>query len=366
MRRTPLYEEHISAGARMVDFAGWEMPIQYQGIIDEHMAVRNAAGIFDVSHMGDVLISGPTAKDLLLRLLTNDISKLPVSKAIYAHFLNEEGKIMDDTIVYRLGEEEYLLIPNASTTETILDWIGRHRTDQTVVDVSSRVACIALQGPASVRILQMLTEDDVSSIGHFACRAIDLGLPSGDLMWGAKVLAARTGYTGEDGYELMLDSSLSVGVWRRLLLEGKQDGIIPAGLGCRDTLRLEMGYLLSGTDFDGSQSSVQTGPSWVIKWDHDFIGREALKADSERKDLPRLVCIELRARGIPRHGYPIEFEGEQVGHITSGTFSPSLKRGVSMGYLPPELAREGQSVDVVIRNERVPAEVIRPPFLKKR
>ncbi|MCE5296113.1 MAG: glycine cleavage system aminomethyltransferase GcvT [Euryarchaeota archaeon] len=366
MRRTPLYEEHVSAGARMVDFAGWEMPIQYQGIIDEHMAVRNAAGIFDVSHMGDVLISGPTAKDLLLKLLTNDISKLPVSKAIYAHFLNEQGKIMDDTIVYRLGEEEYLLIPNASTTGTILDWIGRHRTDQTVVDVSSRVACIALQGPASVRILQTLTEDDVSSIGHFTCRAIDLGLPSGDLMWGGKVLAARTGYTGEDGFELMLDASLAASVWRRILSEGRQDGVVPAGLGCRDTLRLEMGYLLSGTDFDGTQSSVQTGPSWVVKWDHDFIGRDALKADSERKDLPKLVCIELRARGIPRHGYPIEFEGKAVGHITSGTFSPSLKRGISMGYLPPELAREGQALDVVIRQERVPAEVIRAPFLKKR
>jgi len=366
MRRTPLYDEHVAAGARMVEFAGWEMPIQYQGIIDEHMAVRTAAGLFDVSHMGDVLISGPTAKDLLLKLLTNDVSKLPISKAIYAHILNENGKIIDDTIVYRLGEDEYLLIPNAATTETVLRWIERHRTGQKVTDVSSRVACIALQGPASVRVLQKLTAEDVGSIPHFTCRPLDLGLgTSNDLIWGGRTLAARTGYTGEDGYELMLDAALAPRLWRKLLAEGGSDGVVPAGLGCRDTLRLEMGYLLSGTDFDGSQSSMQTGPSWVVKWDHDFIGKKALQADLENKELPRLACIELTAKGIPRHGYLVESDGRAVGRITSGTYSPSLKKGIAMGYLPPEMAKEGLALDVVIRQERVPARVIKPPFLKR-
>lgn len=366
MRRTPLYEEHLASGARMVDFAGWEMPIQYQGIIDEHLAIRSRAGIFDVSHMGDVLISGPNAKDLLLRLLTNDISKLPVWKALYSHILNERGKIIDDTIVYRLGEEEYLLIPNAATTDRVVEWIEEHRSSEVVENISSRVACIALQGPMAVNILQRLTSEDVPSIYHFTCRFLDLGTKvSGDVIWNGKALVARTGYTGEDGFEIMLDSSLAVEVWRKLLSAGRQDGLVPAGLGARDTLRLEMGYLLSGTDFDGSQSSVQTGPSWVIKWDHDFIGREALRADAANGSLPRLACIQLESKGIPRHGYYIMHDGKVVGHVTSGTFSPSLRRGIAMGYLPPELAKEGQEVGIAIRNERVPAKVVRPPFLKR-
>jgi len=366
MKRTPLYEEHVAAGARMVEFAGWEMPIQYQGIIDEHLAVRSAAGMFDVSHMGDVLISGPHAEDLLLRLLTNDVRGLEFGKGIYSHILNEAGMILDDTIVYRLGQDEYLMVPNASTTEMIVEWMFEHRTDQLVQNVSDRIACIALQGPKAAEIAGLLCKD-IPSIKHFHCMLVDLPFTkrSSAFMWGGKALVSRTGYTGEDGFELMFDASLAAEVWRRIIDIGRPMGLALAGLGARDTLRLEMGYLLSGTDFDGHQSTVQTGPEFVLKWDHDFIGREALRAMSRVADLSRLTCFELEEKGIPRHGYVLEHEGKIVGHVTSGTFSPSMHIGIGMGYLPPRLTSPGSEIDVVIRGSRLKARVVRPPFYKR-
>ncbi|OPY33419.1 MAG: putative aminomethyltransferase [Methanomassiliicoccales archaeon PtaU1.Bin124] len=365
MLRTPLFEEHIAAGARMVEFAGWEMPIQYQGIIDEHLAVRSSAGLFDVSHMGDVLIKGKNAESLLLKLLTNDIRGLEIGKGIYAHILNEDGMIMDDTIVYRLGEEEYLLVPNASTTPKIVSWIQRHRTDQTITDISSQVACLALQGPKASAIGKWLN-GEMSLIKRFHCRFLELPLASAQgMVWEGKALVARTGYTGEDGFEIMLDGRMAAQLWRLLLQTGKQNGLVPVGLGARDTLRLEMGYLLSGTDFDGSQCSVQTGPDFVVKWEHDFIGKEAMRKLASRPDLPRLACFELLEKGIPRHGYVLEKDGKPVGSVTSGTFSPSLHKGIGMGYLPPALTRPGTSLDVVIRGTRVKATVVLPPFLKR-
>jgi aminomethyltransferase len=350
----------------MVDFAGWEMPIQYQGIMEEHLKVRSAAGIFDVSHMGDIIIKGSGARDLLLCLLTNDVGDLPIWKAIYAHILNELGKIIDDTIVYRLAEEEYLLVPNASTTPKVLDWIMRNRDGQEVLNISSKVASIALQGPMSVQILQKMTRENISDLAHFNCQFIDLNVgtkaPHG--MWRGRVLVARTGYTGEDGFELMFDNVLAMDIWNKLLRVGGEN-IQPIGLGARDTLRLEMGYLLSGTDFDGSQSSLQTGPKWVVKWDHDFIGKKALQ-DERNGNLDMLTSIELLEKGIPRHGYRIEKDGKEVGHVTSGTFSPSLRKGIALGYLPPELNVPGKQLDVVIRDVPVKAMVTKLPFYRRK
>lgn len=351
----------------MVDFAGWEMPIQYQGIMEEHLKVRSAAGIFDVSHMGDVIIKGPGARDLLRNLLTNDVSGLPIWKAIYAHILNESGKIIDDTIVYRLAEEEYLLVPNASTTPKVLEWIIGNSDGQEVVNLSDKVASIALQGPRSFQILQKMTRENISDLAHFTCRFIDLNVgakaPHG--IWRGRVLVARTGYTGEDGFELMFDNVLAMDIWNKLLRVGA-DEIQPIGLGARDTLRLEMGYLLSGTDFDGAQSSLQTGPGWVVKWDHEFIGKKALLEERERRDLPRLAGVEILEKGIPRHGYRIERNGKGVGHVTSGTFSPSLRKGIALGYLPPELIVPGEQLDVVIRDAPVNAVVTKLPFYRRK
>jgi aminomethyltransferase len=350
MRKTPLNQSHRDAGGQMIDFAGWEMPVHYGSIVEEHLAVRSAAGIFDVSHMGDILIKGPRARELLSFLLTNNIDGMPIWKGIYAHILNDEGKIIDDTIVYRLGDEEYLLVPNASTTPIVLKWILDHRSDQ-----------------ESQEVLQTICEQDVSSIKHFMCRFVkmELDAPAPKGIWGGRALIARTGYTGEDGFELMFDAALAKEIWGMLLANGRGVGLRPAGLGARDTLRLEMGYLLSGTDFDGRQSSLQTGPGWVVRFDHEFIGKNALLEEMKGDPLPKLVCIELMRRGVPRHGYRVEKEGKDVGYITSGTMSPLLKKGIAMGYILPEHSLPGTQLDVVIRDERVTAQVIKPPFYRR-
>ncbi len=367
MRRTPLYESHLRLGARMIEFAGWQMPVFYSGINEEHLAVRSAAGVFDVSHMGDLIIRGKGSKEFLLKMLTNSIEDVPVGKGVYSHILDEDGHIIDDTIVYRLDLEEYLMVPNAAKVEEVLAWMRSHDPGDHILDISDRVACLAIQGPKAIGIVQRMGRVPLSNIKRFHSSLINMRGVGEDpsLLWGGRVLTARTGYTGEDGLELMLDSTLAQWLWDRLLEEGGRDGLVPAGLGARDTLRLEMGYLLSGTDFDGSQSSLQTGPDWVVRYEHHFIGKRALLEQSKRIDLPRLVCLELMDRGIPRHGYAIDHEGAEVGAVTSGTLSPSLHKGIAMGYVPPDLAKEGTAMGIVIRDQQVPAKVVRAPFYRK-
>ncbi len=388
-----MYDWHVSSGARMIEFGGWEMPLQYTGIADEHINVRKKAGIFDVSHMGDIVIRGEGAEALVGRLLTNDPAGMPVGSGIYGHILNDDGKIIDDTIVYRIQEDSYLLVPNASMTGTVFDWIVRHRNGQEVLDLTDAIACFAVQGPRAEAMMQRLTDLDLSSVNRFrfvmAYLEIDgqpkdfiTGLrPSvladkevgrGSLregVWpggpfGARVMLSRTGYTGEDGFEVICDARAAVSIWNLLIGAGRKDGLLPAGLGARDSLRLEMGYLLSGTDFDGGQSTIQTGPGWVIKWEHDFIGRTALQQDLERK-LPHLTALILDDRGIPRHGYPLLKEGQDVGHLTSGTLSPCLRRGIALGYVRSDLTEPGTEFTVAIRDMRVPAHVVKPPFVRK-
>jgi len=362
MRYTALHQEHVDRGARMIEFAGWEMPVFYSGITEEHLTVRSSVGLFDISHMGDVLVRGDGAEDFLSQLVTNDVCHLPVGKAVYAHILNPEGKILDDTIVYRLAEMEYLLVPNAATTPKIVEWMHAQGPSQEMEDVSSLLSCIAIQGPRSVEVLGKVLGEEATQVKRFHCRS--LPYPSSsvrDGVWPGQVLVSRTGYTGEDGFELLLDNGDAVALWRELLHAGAPYSIRPIGLGARDTLRLEMGYLLSGTDFDGSQSSLQTGPDWVVKWDHEFIGREALLQEREL-ELPRLVGVELLGKGIPRYGYELHMEGELVGRVTSGTLSPSLKKGIALAYLLPRLTAPGTKVEMVIRDAMVPAEVVRTPF----
>ncbi|MCU0861031.1 MAG: glycine cleavage system protein T [Methanomassiliicoccales archaeon] len=395
MLRTPLYEQHVKLGAKMVPFAGWEMPIQYSSIIEEHEAVRKTAGIFDVSHMGDLMVRGEGAKDLLARLFTNNIEDLPVGKGLYGHILDDQGCIIDDAIIYHYDEGAYLMVPNAATKDKVLAWVKAHATGQEIMDLSSRVACIALQGPRAAEILEDLTFADLPSMKRNSAELTELfadpdvteGLfaryqPSGflcdvlermcrpntkgQLGFNETAYLCRTGYTGEDGFEILVENPVAPILWQILLREGAGRGLRPCGLGARDTLRLEMGFLLSGTDFDGAQTTLQTGPQWVLKLEREFIGKQAIVKQREAGDYERLVCLELLEKGVPRHGYEIMVGGEVVGKVTSGTLSPCLKKGIAMGYVRPPHDAEGGLVEIVIRGASVKAKVVRPPFLRGR
>ncbi len=361
--RTALHQQHVSAGAKMVPFAGWEMPILYTGIVEEHRRVRTRTGIFDVSHMGDLLISGTGAKALLEGTLTNDISLAREGKGIYSHILDHDGSIIDDTIVYNLGES-FLMVPNASTKDRVLEWMRSHADDVEVLDLSSQLSCIALQGPCAEEVMKPLA--DLSELKRF--RIVHTTLPLEDSTLpspfpsqdGMNCLIARTGYTGEDGFEIIVSNDAAPALWNKLL---ENERVAPVGLGARDTLRLEKGMLLSGTDFDGSQTSLQTGPSWVVKFDHDFIGRDALESQSRNGEFPVLAGLVMDQKGVPRHGYPVTSSGREVGMVTSGTMSPMLEKGIALAYLPQSLSAPGTELDVVIRDRPHPATVTRLPFL---
>jgi len=374
LKRTPFFRKHVDSGAKMVPFAGWEMPIQYTGIIDEHNAVRTSAGLFDVSHMGDIIIRGPGSHGLLRMALTNNVDLAVPGKGIYSHILNDDGRIIDDTIVYNLGADGYLLVPNASTKDGILAWLnglkGRSGADVEIMDVSSRIACLAIQGPKAVEIAQRITDDNITDIKrfNFATATISDGacgfLPDilTDGKDGTVCFFARTGYTGEDGFEILVEEKGADILWDALVRAGG-DELMLTGLGCRDTLRLEKGMLLSGTDFDGSQTSLETGPPWVVKFDHDFVGRKALEEQKERTDRSVLVALTTDGKNIPRHGYAILANGERIGMITSGTMSPILRTGIALGYVPLPLSSTGTELEIEIRNRPAKATVVKLPFL---
>jgi aminomethyltransferase len=373
MKRTPLFAKHIDAGAKMTAFAGWDMPVQYNGIIEEHNAVRTSAGLFDVSHMGDIIVRGRGAKDLLRKMLTNNIDLAVPGKGIYAHLLRDDGTIIDDTIVYNLGSDVYLLVPNASTKDTILSWLGGHCTDDVdIVDVSSRIACLAIQGPKAAEIAQRITKDDITNVKRFnvafaavngteGCGFLPDILPSGNKK-GIACMFARTGYTGEDGFEILAEEKAAGALWDSLVAAGGNE-LALAGLGCRDTLRLEKGMLLSGTDFDGTQTSLQTGPPWVVKFDHDFVGKKALEAQKEKGGYDVLVGLSTDGKNIPRHGHSILMNGKRIGMVTSGTLSPVLRKGIALGYVPSALSAVGTEAEIEIRGRSAKATVTKLPFL---
>lgn len=379
MRDTPLHEAHAALGARMISFGEWDMPVQYTSIIDEHMAVRRAAGVFDVSHMGAFVVSGRGAGALMDRLSTNDIAGTPASKCVYTHMLDDDGRILDDTIITVLGEDEYFMVPNAATTPKMRKWMENHLRGQTLRDESLELAKIAVQGPAAKDVMARVTSFDLSSLRWFHGAYVrmdkvlsDARPPSTALLKGREALRAgsgvpvfvsRTGYTGEDGFEVFCENRHAVPTWNAILREGKELGLKPVGLGARDTLRLEKALLLSGTDFDGSQSSLQTGPRWVVHWDHDFVGKEALLRQKVSGDYDRLVCMTCEGRGIPRHGYAIRSGSESLGTVTSGTLSPVLRKGIAMGYVPSRRSGIGSEVEIDVRGTSIPAEIVKPPFV---
>ena len=356
LKTTPLHAEHVALGARMVDFAGWHMPVQYAGIIEEHVAVRSSAGIFDVSHMGEFRVSGSGAKAALQGIVTNDLDRIDaVGHALYTVMCAEDGGIIDDLIVYHTGDLEYLIVVNAANLETDWAWFTAHLpADVEAADESGRTALIAVQGPRAIGIVSELAGDGWEAPGRFTIAEATLdGIP---------VLAARTGYTGEDGVELFCHTSQAPAVWRLLLSFPE---ITPCGLGARDTLRLEMGYPLYGSDMDRSVDPVSAGLGWVVpKEKAGFIGHAAIAAVRESGPVRKLVGLTV-SDGVPRHGYPVLHGTSEVGNVASGTFSPTLGHGIATAYVPAALAAEGTALEIEIRRKVVPAVVTRPPFVKE-
>lgn len=358
--RTPLHAEHVGLGARMVPFAGYEMPVQYPtGITAEHQAVRAAAGLFDVSHMGEIEVHGARALEFVQHVTTNDASRLEVGQAQYSTLPKEDGTLLDDLLVYRFPDH-YLLVVNASNRERDHAWMLRFadRFGVELRDRSAEVALLALQGPRAVEILSRLTDAPLGEIAyyHFAEGSVA----------GRPAIISRTGYTGEDGFELYIDAADAVDLWRRLLDAGRPDGLVPAGLGCRDSLRLEMGYALYGNDLDDQHTPLESGLGWITKLDKgDFIGRDVLVRQKEAGVPRRLVGMRITGKGFPRHGYPVLSGGRPVGVVTSGTVAPSLGYGVAMGYVPPELSKPDTALQIDVRGKPVDAVVQRPPFYTK-
>ena len=342
MLRSPLHELHAVRGARLVDFAGWELPLQFEGIITEHRAVRSAAGLFDVSHMGQLFFHGPQAAEFLAWMTTGNLALLAPGECRYCHLLDEQGHIVDDAIAYRLDADELLLVPNAATTTRVEAWLMAHldNFDAMLENRSMELACLALQGPDAPRLLQ----DEVGLVVE-PFRVVRHG----------EMLVSGTGYTGESGYEIIVSAAEASPIWEALL----QRGAVPCGLGARDTLRLERGMLLSGSDFDGSQTPLEAGCEWVIDWEHDFLGRDALIAQRERGEYTQLHGVRLEQRGVPRPGCAVFHTGERIGTLTSGTLSPSLGIGIGLAYLP---LSPGTEVAVEVRGKHLSGRVVRPPF----
>lgn len=358
LKRTPLFDQHVELGGHLVGFAGWEMPLYYSSILEEHMGVRRKAGLFDVSHMGEIILSGKRCEQDLDHLSTNRISGRETGSCTYTHFLDDGGRILDDTIAIRTGEEEFVIVPNASKTAEILHWVSKNvRCD--VMDVSDDVCCLALQGPGSVNVAGAMVPDAISLHSFRGMFSSGKGSFMNNLE-NSSFFISRTGYTGEEGFELFTHSRDAVRIWKEMLSSGASE-TLPAGLGARDSLRLEKGYLLSGTDFDGRQSTLETGYGWVISWDHDFIGRTALEEQKRTGAYSRLICIKVQGRSIPRHGDRFTFDGG-AGTITSGGFSPVLGTPVAMGYAKPVPAVSSK-VSIDVRGRLLEGIVVKPPFV---
>ncbi len=355
LEKTPFFTQFQKLDAKIVDFAGWLMPVQFSGILLEHRAVRSRVGMFDVSHMGRLEVRGKSAFEFVQFVTTNDVSKLEAGQVQYTTICNENGGILDDVTVYAYPGR-YVLVVNASNTVKIRAWLTKHlRQDVELRDITGDVAQLAVQGPESQRVLQGLTAFDLEAIRfyHFG---------TGEVA-GVESMVSRTGYTGEDGFEIYFPAHGADQVWTALLNTGE---VQPCGLGARDLLRLEVNYCLYGNDIDETTTPLEAGLGWLVKLDSDdFIGREALLYQKERGIERKLIGFHLLEKGIPRPGYTIRHDGETVSSVSSGAFSPSLDRGIGTAYLPIEIASQGTKIEVEIRNKKVPAETIKPPFYKE-
>jgi aminomethyltransferase len=356
LKRTPLHEAHRAAGAKFVEFGGWEMPVQYAGIIDEHKTVRTAVGLFDVSHMGEIEIRGPRALEVVQRLTTNDASKLADFQVQYATLCYPHGGIVDDLTVYRFGPEHFFLCVNAANIDKDYAWIVEHAGgDADIRNSSPEIAQLALQGRQAQATLQPLCDLPLEAIRYYWAAKV--------MVMGVEALVSRTGYTGEDGFEIYCPAAHGSTLWGALLDAGAPYGIKPVGLGARDTLRLEMGYALYGNDITAETSPLQAGFSWVVRLNKaEFIGRDALLKERAAGIKRRLVGFEVLERGVARSHYRILAAGHEIGEVTSGTMSPSLNKAIGLGYVPPEYAKPGTVLQIDIRGKPVPAQVTSTPF----
>jgi len=360
LKRTPLHSVYADYGARTIDFGGWDLPVQFEGIQKEHAAVREQAGLFDVSHMGEVSVSGPNALAFLQQVTTNDVAKLENGQCQYSLMCYPNGGVVDDLLVYRFDADRYMLVINASNIDKDIAWLQQHAGEGVLLeDLSDRTALLALQGPHAERILQRLTAAPLGDLKSFRFFA-DINVA------GVKALVSRTGYTGEDGFELYVNASSAVELWKKLLAAGEPDGLMPIGLGARDTLRFEARLPLYGQELSDSISPLEAGLGFFVKLDKgDFIGREPLAAQKEQ-GLPRkLVGIEMIGRGIPRSHYPVFADGKRIGEVTTGTQSPTYKTNVGLALIESSYAPLGTEVDVEIRGQLVRAKVVSTPFYKR-
>lgn len=359
MKNTALTDKHISLGAKMVPFAGYNMPVQYEGINVEHATVRNAVGVFDVSHMGEFILKGENALDLIQRVTSNDASKLHDGKIQYSCLPNEDGGIVDDLLVYRIDEKSYMLVVNASNIEKDWNWIQKFNTANVEMhNISDKTSLLAVQGPKAADALQSLTDIDLASMEYYTFKKGKFGGVD-------NVLVSATGYTGAGGFEIYFDNEHADAMWNAIFAAGAEYGIKPIGLAARDTLRLEMGFCLYGNDIDDTTSPIEAGLGWITKFTKPFTNSEALQAQKEAGIARKLIGFEMIDRGIPRHDYPIvDAAGNVIGKVTSGTQSPSLQKAIGMGYVSKELAKEGTEIYIDIRNNKVKAKVVKFPFYK--
>ena len=359
MKNTALISTHEALGAKMVPFAGFNMPVQYEGVTIEHETVRQAVGVFDVSHMGEFLIEGEHALELIQKVSSNDASKLTIGKAQYSCLPNDKGGIVDDLIIYKLKEETYLLVVNASNIEKDWNWIqSKNDVGADMRNLSDDYSLLAIQGPKAIEAMQSLTSYDLASIKFY-------NFVVGDFAGFDNIIISATGYTGSGGFEIYCKNSEVKQIWDKVFEAGAPYGIKPIGLAARDTLRLEMGYCLYGNDIDDTTSPIEAGLGWVTKFTKEFTNSEALKAEKEQGPKRKLVAFELNERGIPRHGYDIvDVNGDKIGEVTSGTMSPSLSKGIGLGYVPTTFSEIGSKIYIQIRKNAIPATIVKLPFYK--
>lgn len=361
MKTTPFTEKHIALGAKMHEFAGYNMPIEYSGIIDEHMTVCNGVGVFDVSHMGEFWVKGPNALEFLQQVTSNNVATLPIGKAQYTCFPNEEGGIVDDLLVYHYEDEKYLLVVNAANIEKDWNWCVNHnKVGAELENSSDRMAQLAIQGPKATEVLQRLTSVNLSEIPYYA-------FTTGDFAGCSDVIISNTGYTGAGGFELYFYPENGEKIWDAIFETGAPEGIKPIGLGARDTLRLEMGFCLYGNDLSDTTSPLEAGLGWITKFveGKDFTAREILEKQKAEGVNRKLVAFEMIDRGIPRHGYKlVNADGDEIGEVTSGTMSPTRKIGIGLGYVAKDYAALDNEIFIDVRGRKLKAKVVKAPFRK--
>lgn len=361
LKKTPLFETYKKHNGKIIDFAGWAMPVQFEGIIEEHNAVRNAAGLFDVSHMGEVEATGEQASDFVQNIVTNDISVMEDNQVLYTMMCYENGGVVDDLLVYRFSGNHYFLVVNASNAQKDYKWMAdnKGKYEVNIVNISQNVAQLALQGPNAQKILQKLTDTDLSEIKFFFSRR-DI------LVSGMGCLISRTGYTGEDGFEIYMKPELVTKMWDEIMKAGEEYGIKPAGLGCRDTLRFEANLALYGNEISQDISPLEAGFGFCVKLNKDhFIGKDALTKQKAEGLKRKISGFEMKDRGIPRHGYEVYADGEKIGFVTTGYFSPTLKKNIGLALIDAKYAKLGNSIEVMVRNKLLKAEIVSRKFYNK-